>query len=291
MPPPRALACDLCGQMFFKASMPFHVKQCIVKSAAIQVPCPGCEIEYPRFELEAHMAKCRKAKSLGAAPRRGQPSHSGPGTLGQLFDRPVGGGKMGRSTEWDTSAGLGAVENGRMACAICGRKFNVDRIGTHTAICRRIESKGTARGVFDSTRQRMEGVVEQHLMPRAKSKAASALSRVSRPPIPRAAPAATRPPPLPFSGPGVGAKSRFGEGGAAGGGTRGGSGSYDFGEAGQGGARGGRGSTGGGEGRTYTRWREKRAALQTALKEARLMKSYKAQGRGAPTRHLRETGV
>jgi hypothetical protein len=36
----------------------------------------------------------------------------------------------------------------------------VDRIGTHTAICRRVDSKSTARGVFDSTRQRMEGVIE-----------------------------------------------------------------------------------------------------------------------------------
>eukprot|EP00657_Telonema_sp_P-1_P005023 TRINITY_DN22123_c0_g1_i1.p1 TRINITY_DN22123_c0_g1~~TRINITY_DN22123_c0_g1_i1.p1 ORF type:complete len:106 (+),score=34.58 TRINITY_DN22123_c0_g1_i1:49-366(+) len=41
----RAQPCDLCGQMFFPASMGFHRKACLQKQAVLPRPCPYCDME------------------------------------------------------------------------------------------------------------------------------------------------------------------------------------------------------------------------------------------------------
>ena len=41
-----------------------------------------------------------------------------------------------------------------LACAICGRKFQIARLKDHEDICRRVTENAKRRGVFNATRQR-----------------------------------------------------------------------------------------------------------------------------------------
>ena len=76
MPPPRAIPCPLCGEGFFKASLPFHLKSCEQKQANLVVPCPYCQFETRKGDLPAHMAACKKRPKQRA--RTGQPGASFP---------------------------------------------------------------------------------------------------------------------------------------------------------------------------------------------------------------------
>jgi ribosomal protein S27E len=42
-PHSRAIACSMCGDMFFPASLKFHEKACVLKQAAFELPCPTCD--------------------------------------------------------------------------------------------------------------------------------------------------------------------------------------------------------------------------------------------------------
>eukprot|EP00288_Rhodomonas_lens_P019245 CAMPEP_0177697176 /NCGR_PEP_ID=MMETSP0484_2-20121128/4375_1 /TAXON_ID=354590 /ORGANISM="Rhodomonas lens, Strain RHODO" /LENGTH=241 /DNA_ID=CAMNT_0019208199 /DNA_START=382 /DNA_END=1104 /DNA_ORIENTATION=+ len=131
-------------------------------------------------------AKCSKQKTL--LPR--QPSRGGMGNGGaggpESF-KDMGGGSYqkqgslssparssGRSVAFqDTSSAMGTgasyagggggggvSEMGRMQCQTCGRQFALDRIGKHSEICRKVSSNSARRATFNSTKQRLEGVVE-----------------------------------------------------------------------------------------------------------------------------------
>lgn len=71
-PPRRAITCKMCGQQFFPASMKFHVKACKKKQAAMPVPCPYCDVEYPRSEFEHHTKHCRHRPADAHAHSRGR---------------------------------------------------------------------------------------------------------------------------------------------------------------------------------------------------------------------------
>ena len=53
-----------------------------------------------------------------------------------------------------------AGQDGRIPCAVCGRKFAADRIGTHQRICRKVNSKGETN-VFDVASQRVKEIKDQ----------------------------------------------------------------------------------------------------------------------------------
>jgi len=74
MPPPRAIPCPMCGEGFFKASLPFHLKSCEQKQANLIVPCPYCQFETRKGDLPAHMATCKKRPKQHT--RTGQPGAS-----------------------------------------------------------------------------------------------------------------------------------------------------------------------------------------------------------------------
>jgi len=76
MPPPRAIPCPLCGEGFFKASLPFHLKSCEQKQVNLVVPCPYCQFETRKGDLPAHMAACKKRPKQRS--RTGQPGASIP---------------------------------------------------------------------------------------------------------------------------------------------------------------------------------------------------------------------
>lgn len=152
-PGKRAITCNMCGQQFFPASLKFHQKACAKKQAALLVPCGYCDAEYTRAELNHHMLNCRMRPHDAPAPathhvhkgrRVGSRSSAAPSFAGQQGAAP--GGPMVAQM---------AGPDGRMPCAICGRKFNVDRLSKHQGICRKITAHSKKRGTFNTVKHRI----------------------------------------------------------------------------------------------------------------------------------------
>ncbi|PHJ22990.1 hypothetical protein CSUI_003159 [Cystoisospora suis] len=133
----RAVVCTMCGGKFFPASLAFHQKACAAKQASVMLPCPYCDEEVPKPQLDQHIkTSCKKSPK----PRKKSAMSSGP-----------------LSGE-DTCTGINDVidDQGRMQCAVCGRWFLQDRIGKHQSICRAVKDRNDAKPhtVFDSFKQR-----------------------------------------------------------------------------------------------------------------------------------------
>ena len=59
----RAVGCELCGQLFFPSSLPFHMKQCQIKQAFVEVPCPHCDKGVRNQDLVRHIEReCRSSR-------------------------------------------------------------------------------------------------------------------------------------------------------------------------------------------------------------------------------------
>lgn len=106
----RAVPCELCGQMFFPASLKFHQKSCRTRLEKIIVQCPYCGMETPQASLDAHLRRCRvaTAHSNGAG-------ENGPGPVSSR------------------------MPDGRVKCQFCGRGFSADRVHQHSQICGRLK--------------------------------------------------------------------------------------------------------------------------------------------------------
>jgi hypothetical protein len=48
-PHSRVIPCEMCGEMFFPASLKFHMKACVLKQASVEMPCPTCEKVFLRY--------------------------------------------------------------------------------------------------------------------------------------------------------------------------------------------------------------------------------------------------
>mmetsp|Transcript_30932 Transcript_30932/g.99321 ORF Transcript_30932/g.99321 Transcript_30932/m.99321 type:complete len:133 (-) Transcript_30932:60-458(-) len=132
MPPPRSVTCTMCGQQFFKASLPFHVKQCRLKTDAIPIPCPGCDREFPQRELRSHMSRCARLKTAQSVRDQGVSVRSSRVLKPQdelprwrTHDDVVSDFAAQHHHHHD--ALLGSTSDGRMACRFCGRNFAIDR--------------------------------------------------------------------------------------------------------------------------------------------------------------------
>ena len=205
------------------------------------VPCPYCQLEMRQAELSAHMMTCRRAPPRPKLSSKSRPAACTADNVRRevhALDGIKGGcERRGADVRWTaqppSDMHVTCIEGGRMPCSVCGRRFALDRIAVHTAICQRVAAKARKRGVFDASKQRLTDEV------------------------------------LPFA-------PRFGkQGRALGRGTRG-----VVARAGSSASRKGvvRGdSEGGGAGRTYTNWRQKRDELLQGLRAAR---EYKAQTQG-----------
>eukprot|EP00929_Paragymnodinium_shiwhaense_P085233 TRINITY_DN4566_c0_g1_i2.p1 TRINITY_DN4566_c0_g1~~TRINITY_DN4566_c0_g1_i2.p1 ORF type:complete len:479 (+),score=89.12 TRINITY_DN4566_c0_g1_i2:205-1641(+) len=159
----RAVACPLCNEKFFPASLPFHQKQCEKRRAKRIVECPYCKIEVVQLQLAEHVKKCPKGRGRqvgGGSTQRGGGSHGS-----------TAGGRRGQSVE-PNNYGPGnfepdVMDDGRMRCIYCGRYFTDDRIDKHQGICGKLKSARpvgvdgqptqNGRKVFNSKAQRVEG--------------------------------------------------------------------------------------------------------------------------------------
>jgi len=69
MPPPAGIQCHMCGGTFFKSSIGFHQKQCVVKLSKQMTDCDDCGGEVSMLELKNHLSVC-PAFNRGKVPPR-----------------------------------------------------------------------------------------------------------------------------------------------------------------------------------------------------------------------------
>lgn len=118
---PRAQPCELCGQMFFPASLKFHMKRCQEKQQFIMTECAYCQAEMPQGQLEHHVAKCKAALAV-AANAAGTAVNGSPDS-GVPPPPPV----------------ATRMPDGRMRCHFCGRGFATNRVHEHAVICGKLK--------------------------------------------------------------------------------------------------------------------------------------------------------
>ena len=147
--------------------------------ATIPVPCSYCDQEVRRGEMDHHLKSCRKARNSRTRAKKKPPTQQQ-----QLpnLDR-FGDGQTMRERSRQRDGPSSTSDGSRVSCAICGRGFAPDRIAIHQKICRKNSTTKTRRGVFDSTRQRLEGTDMEgggsFGGPRQKKGKSSALKRQS----------------------------------------------------------------------------------------------------------------
>uniref|UniRef100_A0A7S4DEQ7 C2HC/C3H-type domain-containing protein n=1 Tax=Lotharella globosa TaxID=91324 RepID=A0A7S4DEQ7_9EUKA len=113
----RAISCGICGKKYFPASLPFHLKACQIRHAALldslaeSMPKPRMNRSKRRVALKTQIRKRQPLPTL-------QPS-----------DEPL----MLRK------------------CSHCGRNFSMIRIQAHEEICRKVKKRRTQ---FKSSMQR-----------------------------------------------------------------------------------------------------------------------------------------
>eukprot|EP00927_Polykrikos_kofoidii_P016654 TRINITY_DN17546_c0_g1_i1.p1 TRINITY_DN17546_c0_g1~~TRINITY_DN17546_c0_g1_i1.p1 ORF type:complete len:533 (-),score=90.12 TRINITY_DN17546_c0_g1_i1:252-1850(-) len=162
--PPRAVLCELCGGKFFRSSLAIHQKTCRTKVGVQMHDCPYCHVGVPMLEMDLHVMRCPEAKAAGARPTGAsaalakrletsqQRVESGIPHPSEVKDSQLHSGNSG----WDAPSEYGHGDDVRIACAVCGRRFNMDRVTKHQAICEKIKSKGP-RPEFQVQRSYMEG--------------------------------------------------------------------------------------------------------------------------------------
>ena len=157
--PPRTVQCGSCGQMFFPASLRFHVKACKKKQANLDVPCPHCDVEVKRAAMPRHLRRCAAAKADRRARQTLQHEPmvwSEGGAKHGVVNVDAFPGRSGGGL-WAAEQRTAASSDGRSTCAICKRKFSSARITQHQRICRAVRRKEESRGVFRSQGQRLAG--------------------------------------------------------------------------------------------------------------------------------------
>ena len=100
----NAIACSICGKMFFPASLKFHEKACIKAAAFIEIPCSHCDQPFLRRDLNAHQRKCKSRPRREKQPQKQSPKQHYDEDDG--YDSGVygGGGGGGGGYDFDTSA-------------------------------------------------------------------------------------------------------------------------------------------------------------------------------------------
>jgi len=145
MPAPQALLCDLCGQKFFKRSLPIHRKQCEKKVAAAFTECKKCLRKVSNDEYEKHASECKVVRTKHA-PK--------PKVAKERLIKPK------RADEQDDGSDSGSSsdeEDYREQCGFCERKFNPDRIAKHEQICASNAERKLRKPFKSASQQRLEG--------------------------------------------------------------------------------------------------------------------------------------
>uniref|UniRef100_A0A7S4UMR7 Calmodulin n=1 Tax=Alexandrium monilatum TaxID=311494 RepID=A0A7S4UMR7_9DINO len=156
--PPRAVVCQLCGGKFFAASLAHHQKACQKKVGKQLHECPYCKAGVPMLEMDSHVMRCPAARAAGAKPtgasaalaRRLNNHARGAPQAGEQRAAAGGGNGMGGIPEYAED------DDVRIECQSCGRKFNMDRVAKHQAICEKLATKKPRRK-FKTQREYVEG--------------------------------------------------------------------------------------------------------------------------------------
>lgn len=104
-------------------------------------PCPACGFECPQAELNHHMASCRAARS--------RMSHIDPHV--KALRAQVKGGDGRVASQAAPLPVAAPLDDGRVPCARCGRKFAPERIIKHQFICAGLK-RGPAKPAADVAR-------------------------------------------------------------------------------------------------------------------------------------------
>lgn len=180
--PPKAVVCSLCGGKFFKSSLAHHQKVCREKVGRQCHECPYCHGLWPMLEMDAHIMTCPAALSAGARPTGASAAlakrlsdHRNRlenGIPEIVEERALGGNCMGEIAEYEDQ------NDTRVPCQICGRKFAMERIGKHQAICEKIASKPRRRKVTTESTAPMPAPMKSNW--RAKSEAFREAAKAAR---------------------------------------------------------------------------------------------------------------
>jgi len=157
--PPRAIICELCGGQFFKASLAHHQKVCRERVGVQVYDCPYCNCGVPMLQMDSHIMRCPEARAAGGRPTGAS------STLASRLERdkrrmesgtPLGDGSTPVGGHGgDAPEEFAPEEDARIACQGCGRRFAIERVGKHQAICTRLKSK--PRREFQVQRRYCEG--------------------------------------------------------------------------------------------------------------------------------------
>jgi len=146
---PNAVSCSLCGGKFFKASLAHHQKVCREKIGKQCHECAYCHSLWPMLEMDAHIQTCEVALAAGAKPTGASSAlakrlhnhrkRSAAGIPEITEEHHLGGSGMCEVPEF------GDDGDGRIPCQCCGRKFALDRIGKHQAVCQKVSTRKAPR--------------------------------------------------------------------------------------------------------------------------------------------------
>ena len=163
--PPRDVLCDICGQKFFKHSLPIHRKQCLVKREQCFSECPKCLRRVSNDEYGTHVEECKIVRDKATAKKATSMEKEVALTDANVekvdtSQRKEDHGEKtikGESRQVDEESSSDEEKDARIACGFCNRKFNPDRISKHEKICQTNHSR-KPRKQFKSTEQaRLEG--------------------------------------------------------------------------------------------------------------------------------------
>lgn len=173
MPPPQAILCDLCGQKFFKRSLPIHRKQCEKKYQAAFTECKKCLRKVSNDEYEKHFSECKVVRTQRVAKPRVQKERAIKPAADVAKKSPNEDGESDSESESSSDE-----EDYREECGFCQRKFNPDRIAKHEQICATNSERKRRKQFKSASQSRLEGTeFEQYIDPSTRRQVDDAPSR------------------------------------------------------------------------------------------------------------------
>eukprot|EP01006_Ploeotia_vitrea_P045889 TRINITY_DN66977_c4_g1_i1.p1 TRINITY_DN66977_c4_g1~~TRINITY_DN66977_c4_g1_i1.p1 ORF type:complete len:658 (-),score=56.27 TRINITY_DN66977_c4_g1_i1:782-2755(-) len=151
MPPPKTITCYLCGQQFGQGSIKYHYKACYTKAYAEWERIPksgrGLPPTHPdEYQRQQALVQQGTKPSRGKNQQREQPPHPA----------------SANSHTQSTMAAAQPTVVGLPQCRYCNRRFGGgDRLLRHEAVCQSRPENSNRRRVFNSRKQRLQGVSEE----------------------------------------------------------------------------------------------------------------------------------
>mmetsp|Transcript_14057 Transcript_14057/g.30433 ORF Transcript_14057/g.30433 Transcript_14057/m.30433 type:complete len:446 (+) Transcript_14057:963-2300(+) len=169
MPAPLGISCDICGQKFFKRSLPIHRKQCEKKYQQCFTECKKCLRKVSNDEYEKHASECKVVRKKTA---RNQAKEV------KAKEREIRQAQKRQDDDDDSETDSSSDEEDcREECEFCKRKFNPDRIAKHEQICATNAERRKRKQFKTPAEQRLEGTdFEKYLDPKTRRKVEKPMS-------------------------------------------------------------------------------------------------------------------